>query len=343
MSLNLSQARGYDKILTTIAQGYKDMGEYLGNFVAPVVPVDQRAGRYLKFGKEAFAAIDTLRAPMTAVGYVESSFTHGTYNLEQHALGYRISEELDQESKSGESKINLRQFYINDMMSRFQRAHEIRVFSSTISSLDGSVASADSFLAGTRNNTLTGGKLWSAATSDPIYDVLWMKQRIADVIGSEPNSMIIGTNVNIALMTYGTHPGRDNRFFGDPGRKALIDLLGLSRGVKVANKQVLDANGNLRYIFNPNAILLFYAPEGSSSDGVLPALSANMGSPSFAYTMQLNGYPKVTSERFNEEYRYYGAEIIAERKVKVTSPEAAMYAVVTTNNGGPLAPAPVGP
>lgn len=323
--------RGYDAVLSKLAQGYVDQGEYLGNFVAPVVSVNQRAGRYLKFGKEAFAATDTLRAPMTAVGFVESSFTHGTYNLEQHALGYRISEELDQESQSGEAKINLRQFYINDMMSRFQRAHEIRVFSSTIGALDGSVASANSFLAGTRNNTLTGDKLWSSAKSDPIYDVLWKKQRIADVIGQEPNSMVIGVNVNLALMTYGTHPGKDNRFYGDPGRKALIDLFGLSRGVKVANKQILDANGNLRYIFNPNAIYLFYAPDGSDSNGVLPSLSANLGSPAHAYTMQLTGYPKITTERFNEEYRYYGAEIIAERKVKVTSVESAMYSIVTDN------------
>lgn len=333
MSMNLAQARGYDRILTRIAQGFHDQGEYLGNFVAPVVPVVQRAGRYLKFGKEAFAATDTLRAPMTAIGFVESSFTHGTYNLEQHALGYRISEELDQEAKTGEARINLRQLYINDMMSRFQRAHEVRVFSNVISALDGSVASQDSFLAGTRNNTLVGNKLWSKATADPIFDVLWMKQRVADIIGQEPNSMIIGVNVNIALAAYGTHPDKNNRFYGDPGRQALFDLFGLSRGVKVASKQVLDANGVLRYIFNPNAILLFYAPPGSNTDGVLPAIGANLGAPSFSYTFQLEGYPKMTAERFNEEYRYHTAEIIAERKVKVTGPESAIYAVVTDGSG----------
>ena len=330
MSMNLAQARGYDQVLTQIAQGYHDQGEYLGNFLAPVVPVHQRAGRYIKFGKEAFAAVDTLRAPMTSVGYVESSFTHGTFNLEQHALGYRIAEELESEAKNGESKIDLRKLYIDDMMSRFQRAHEVRTFGSMISTLD--AATPDAFTAGTRNNTLVGNKLWNKATADPILDMLSIKQRVADVIGVEPNSGIIGSNVNVALAAYGTLPEKNNRFYGDPGRKNLLDMFGLKRGVKVASKQVLDSNGNLRYIFNPDAVLLFYSPVGSNTDSVLPSVSANMGAPSFGYTFQLKDYPKMTSERFNDEYRYYAAEIIAERKVKVTAPEAAVYFTATNGN-----------
>lgn len=327
----VSSAAGYDLILTKIAQGYVDRGEYLGNFVAPVVGVPTRSGRYLKFGKEAFAAVDTLRAPMTRAPYVESSFTHGTYTLEQHALAYRIAEELEQEAKNGEAKLSMRELYINDMMSRFQRAHEIRVFSTVLRSLDATTAVTNwnLFAPGTSNNTLIEGDRWNTPTADMIYQALVWKQRIADEIGVEPNRMIMGSNVNIALAAYGTHPNKNNRFFGDPGREELINLMGFKKDqVKVANKQALGADGKLKYIFDPNGILMFYSPEGSKTSGVLPDISANMGAPSFAYTFQLDGYPVMTKERFDDAERYYTAQIIAERKVKVTGATSALYVKV---------------
>jgi hypothetical protein len=101
-----------------------------------------------------------------------------------------------------------------------------------------------------------------------------------------------------------------------------------SDNVKVANKQALGTDNTLKYIFDPDSILMFYAPEGTRTSGVMPDVSANMGTPSFAYTFQLKGYPVMTKEKFDEDRRFYHAQIIAERKVKVTGPTSALLVKV---------------
>lgn len=335
MTLNLATVRGYDAVLTSISHGYVDAGDVIGNFIAPVVPVKQRQGRYLKFGKEAFAAVDTLRAPMTPISTVEASFTHGTYTLEQHALGYRIAEEVLQESKNGEfgeAGLDLRRHYVKNCTARFQNAHEIRVVATVLSSLDGTVARTDptTFVPGTSNNTLVGAARWNLATANMIADIMRWKSFGALAFGREFNAMVIGKNVQTSLASYGTLAEKNNRFFGDPGLNELYKFMGLKpENVKVANKAVLSAvDQKLKYIFDPDSILLFYRPDFAKEKGVLPGDGANMAEPAFAYTLQLEGYPKVTSERFNDDLRYYQAEIIAERKVKVVGPESGMLVKV---------------
>lgn len=325
--LGLSQARGFDPILTKFAIGYEDFGEYLGNFLAPVVPVNTRSGRYIKFGVESFAAIDTLRAPLTRAGSVESSYTFGTYNLEQHALAYRISEEIAEEAINGEAKIELRRMYINDMMSRFARAHEIRVFSTVLNSL----SPANTFVAGSAGNVLSGSRAWDQPTADIVRDVLTWSQNIADVIGQPPNSMIIGNRVQISLNAYGYTPNAlasPYRTWGTPTLEQFVNTFNVKRGLKVHNKRALARDGSLRYIFDPNSILLFYNPmsqSGSAINGVLPADNADRHAPATAYTFQLKNSPRMTAERFDEEYRYHSAQVLADRKVKVVGQNAAMY------------------
>jgi hypothetical protein len=335
--LNLAQARGFDPILTKMAIGYQDFGDFLGNWLAPIVPVDRRAGRYPKFGVESFAAIDTLRAPLTKAGTVESSFTFGSFNLEQHSLAYRISEEFMEECTNGESQIDLRQMFINDMMGRFQRAHEIRVFSTVLSAM----SRANNFSAGSAGNVLLGSDAWSSPTADIVRNVRIWGQNIADVIGQPPNSMIIGSRVAISLSSYGYTPNAlpsPYRTWGAPSMEQITATFDCSRGVKVANKRALALDGSLRYIFDPDAILLFYAPPSQSSDatrGVLPADNADRHAPALAYTFQLKQSPRMTKERFDEDHRFYTSSVLADRKVKVVGPSAGIYVKVqntVTNN-----------
>ena len=63
------QARVIDQILTTVARGYKNSA-FVGMTLFPYVPVGQRGGRILKFGKEAFRLYETRRAPGGLVGRV---------------------------------------------------------------------------------------------------------------------------------------------------------------------------------------------------------------------------------------------------------------------------------
>lgn len=61
--MNLEQSFvGVDPILTTLSQGYMLPENSISNFIAPVVETPTRAGKVLRFGKEAFAVGDFRRA-----------------------------------------------------------------------------------------------------------------------------------------------------------------------------------------------------------------------------------------------------------------------------------------
>ena len=55
-------ARVIDPILTEVAQGYKN-ADMVGMALFPYVPVAQRGGKIITFGKEAFRLYNTGRTP----------------------------------------------------------------------------------------------------------------------------------------------------------------------------------------------------------------------------------------------------------------------------------------
>lgn len=61
---------------------------------------------------------------------------------------------------------------------------------------------------------------------------------------------------------------------------------------------------------------MFYHPSGST-DGFTPALDANYGTPAYAYTYTLSGYPISTPERFNMDRRVFEGDILVERSFEL--------------------------
>jgi len=61
---------------------------------------------------------------------------------------------------------------------------------------------------------------------------------------------------------------------------------------------------------------MFYHPS-SPTDGFTPALDANYGTPAFAYTYTLSGYPIATPERFNVERRTFTGDLLVERSFEL--------------------------
>ena len=62
ITMNTAGARVIDPILSTVAQGYQN-AEFIGMNLFPYVPVGQRGGKIITFGKEDFALYATGRAP----------------------------------------------------------------------------------------------------------------------------------------------------------------------------------------------------------------------------------------------------------------------------------------
>ena len=87
ITMNNAGARVIDPILSTVAQGYQN-AEFIGMNLFPYVPVGQRGGKIITFGKEDFALYATGRAPnidglgLEALGVHEDLIKHETLTIE---------------------------------------------------------------------------------------------------------------------------------------------------------------------------------------------------------------------------------------------------------------------
>ena len=320
-----------DPILTTLAQGYMLPETNIANFIAPVVDTPTRAGRTLRFGKEAFAVIDYRRAYGANIPAVQSRFDSDPYALEQEVVAWELPEEVIENAGEGPAQVDLRAIETRNAMSRLMNAYEV-----TVSNAISAVASYEtetptqiglSYPTWTLYNAAatnagrdqpTGGQNWADATANPITDVLTWKRAVANQIGIRPNSAVVGSAVFDRLLTMESIVDRIQFTTADSiDTDVIARYFGLERGVRVAEGRQLAADGSLQPVFPENAILLFYSPL-SASDSVMPAGGASAATPAFAYTYQLTGTPAVRPEYYIRERRVVRAEITVERAVNIT-------------------------
>ena len=116
-----------DPILTTLAQGYMLPETNIANFIAPVVDTPTRAGRTLRFGKEAFAVNDYRRAYGSNIPAVQSRFDSDPYALEQEVVAWELPEEVIENAGEGPAQVDLRAIETRNAMSRLMNAYEVTV------------------------------------------------------------------------------------------------------------------------------------------------------------------------------------------------------------------------
>lgn len=320
-----------DPILTTLAQGYMLPETNIANFIAPVVDTPTRAGRTLRFGKEAFAVNDYRRAYGANIPAVQSRFDSDAYALEQEVVAWELPEEVIENAGEGPAQVDLRAIETRNAMSRLMNAYEVTVAdkvaelgayeaatASNIGLAYGSWTLFSAAAAGLANPAPTGPAAWSGATANPITDVLTMKRTVANHIGIRPNSAVIGSAVFDRLLTTEAIVDRIQFTTADSvDTDVIARYFGLERGIRVAEGRKLTADGTLEPVFPENAILLFYSPL-SASDSVMPAGGASAATPAFAYSYQLTGTPAVRPEYYIRERRVVRAEITVERSAEVT-------------------------
>ncbi len=318
-----------DPILTTLAQGYMLPETNIANFIAPVVDTPTRAGRTLRFGKEAFAVINFKRSYGTNIPAVQSRFDSDPYALDQEVVAWELPEEVIENAGEGPAQVDLRAIETRNAMSRLMNAYEVTTAAAvgTLASYEGATATNVGLAyatwtlfaaAAAGKNQPVGAADWAGATSNPITDVLTMKRAVADQIGIRPNSAVIGSAVFDRLLTTEAILDRIQFTTADSiDTDVLARYFGLERGIRVAEGRQLAADGSLTPVFPENAILLFYSPL-SASDSVMPAGGASAATPAFAYTYQLTGTPAVRPEYYIRERRVVRAEITVERVANVT-------------------------
>lgn len=276
--LTPNQARVINPVLTQIAQGFKQ-NDLVGNMLFPVVPCPMRAGNIITFGKEDFMQYSGLvRAPGGAtkrvqVGYAGSAFALLDYSIEA-SLPIEVQHGMENPSNG---------FSIDGAMLSIQKAQAIMALRLEIAQAALATTLAN-YPAGNRV-TLSGTAQWSdySGVSDPAAVVETGKEAVRAAVGKRPNTLVLGP---ITFARLRQHPRvRDQFKYTD---KSGINIEMLKEFFGVANVYVGDAvqatdAGVLSDVWGKHAILAYTDVSGIG----------DMGSPTFGYTYNLEGYPLV--------------------------------------------------
>jgi hypothetical protein len=270
-----SQARVINPVLSAVAQGFSH-NAFVGGSLFPVVPVDQRGGKIISFGKEDFMLYNTGRSPGQNTKRVQFGYASGDYVLEQHAIEGTLPMETMSEADVPGIDMASRTIYQtqNIIAMRLEKARA-------------DLARATASYAAGNFVTLSGTDQWSdyGATSDPGDDVDVAKETIRSKTGKRPNTMVMGAAVYSKLRR---NPKILSFFQYSAGSGQLATVQMLSQYFEIANIQVGDAAfsddaGVFSDVWGKDVVLAY--TETSSL--------ANQGTPTFGYTYQLRNFPMV--------------------------------------------------
>lgn len=286
-----SQARVVDPVLTEVARGYTN-AELVGLSLFPAVPVGQRGGKIIQFGKEQFRLYNTGRAPGASVARIQSAYSSDSYSLENHAISEGVPFELLDEA-SAVPGINLGR-------SAVRRGQDIIAL--RLEKAQADLATTAAHYHETNKVTLSGTAQWSNDSSDPIKDIEAGKDAVRSQVGRRPNTLVLGPPVFTALKQHPKIVDRlkyTQREIATP--ELLAALLGVSR-VLVGDAVHVNASGAMVDVWGKVAVLAY-----TDLAGVEDA-----GRPSFGYTYRLANYPVVEAPYQDRDTRSWVYQIVDE-------------------------------
>lgn len=301
MAMTPAQARAINPLLTEVARGYTNQ-EFVGLKLFPYVPVAQRGGQIVKFGKEQFRLLNTERAPGANVASTDFEYSTEGYALKQHALAGKVPIEL-MEDASQVPGVDLGKVAVNQVMEQIGLKLEYK--QATLARTAGSYASEN-------KATLSGTSQWSHTSSTPTKDIKTAREAIRSKIGRYPNILILGAPVFAALTEHAAivdrikYTGRDSIT-----PQMLAQLLNVDE-VQIGGSVYMNAAGAFVDVWGKDAILAYSAPVSL----------AQMGSPSFAYTYRLKNHPVVNQPYFNEANMSWYYRVVDEHDPVMTGADA---------------------
>jgi hypothetical protein len=276
--MSTGQARVIDPILTTVARGYKNTA-MIGGFLFPYVPVGQRGGKIIEFGKEAMRLYQTQRAPGSNTKRIQVGYLGAPFALESHSLEGLVPKELNDEAAAVpgidlaagsivtvQDTIALRLEYAQAQLARNASAY-----------------GADN------TKSLSSKARWDdvATTSDPVAEIMAYKEVIRSQTGMSPTTIVMGKKVSnalrvhpkiIARITVKTTP--ETPVVADADLMRLFDIKQIVVGESVYWD---DAAGKFVDIWGGDLVMAC-TEMGSVAD---------RGRPTYGYTYRLKGYPIV--------------------------------------------------
>ena len=268
----LQDLRVVDPILTTIARGYRNE-RFIAEALFPSVPMASETGQYYKFGREAFRIYQTERAIRARSNRMPvEGVTLETVKLEEHDIEYPIDYREDAESQFDLDARGTRLTTDAILLRQEKKAADL--------ALNASLYAADHKI------TLAGAAQFSDAGSDPVGVFLTGKQAVAESIGVDPNTLLLGRKTYDALSNNVSLRDRikysEREIVTLDLMKALFDVENIVVG---RGRYTDEAMGGFVDIWGDYA-LLAWVPQ-------TPAEQRSSEDPSYGYTLRKTGNPVI--------------------------------------------------
>ena len=304
----LEQVRQVDPIWTGHVQGYVH-AERVGGVLFPAAPVTSRKGKVLRFGRDSFRLSSSKRAPGTSLR--RRRFTHDSvpYELDDHAEQLIIPiEEVEEGASVPGTQVT------QDHMDQFM---EVQTLEHEKQCADLALDSAQ-YAAG-HAVTIAAGDRWDQAAANPVDQTRQYKNVVANAIGRMPNTLLLGQDAFDAACE--NDRVRDQIKYTSPesiNEAVLARVFGVER-VVVGRAIYDDASGAKQKVWTATSGVLAYVDPGMAP--AVPPRPASQGQghgapgvttlggqrqysrrrPSYGYTYQLEGYPVIRGEYWDED------------------------------------------
>lgn len=204
-----------DKLLSQVAQRYRN-DNYIAEQILPFVKVEEKTGKYAKFGKENFRAYSDqiYRAPGTRAHTIDYSVSMGDYKCDERSLEKPIPWEF---YKNFDAPYNPEDDAVGVIMDNIWTNQEL-----ALSAFLGNTANL------TLNTTLSGTSQWTDTTnSDPLSNIKTAINAVKNATGLRPNVLVFCED---AFDTLKVHPLIREQLkytgvLGQPGDDALVNFL----------------------------------------------------------------------------------------------------------------------
>lgn len=212
-----------DPVLSQIAVGYKNE-DAVGDRVVPVVRVQDRKGKYPKWGVESFRLPETRRSPRSKANATDFKVTWVPYDMEQHALDFEYSKEEREEydrigraTNNGSALFNMERDGVKVTEDQLQLGREKRTGDRLRSNeIPGEL--------------LTGTAQWTSSGSNPVEQSREARRQIRAATGKRMNTMLVPSDPEDVLLD---HPVVKS-YIGDNGPQFVDEAL-LKRIFRVDN------------------------------------------------------------------------------------------------------------
>ena len=270
MTMNLGLSRIQDPILTSVLQGYANP-TFIGENLFPRVPVQVSGGRVIQFGKEAFMAYNSQRAPGTDTKRITFGYSGVAFALENHALDAVVPREWMRDV-AVQPGIDLGTRAIRLTGRSLQLELEIQQA--------GIATNAANYDAG-HKVALSAGTKWSS-TGTPKTDIDAAREAIRTTTGVYPNRLVLSPLAYNALRNNTNIVNRFQYVSADSITPAMLaNLLDIDQ-VLVGKAIKADDAGVFTDVWGNNAILAY-----------VPDVPQVIEEPSYGYTYTMDGHPLV--------------------------------------------------